>query len=150
MDLILFFLRVASALLLLLICGAIFVILWLDQRAIVRQLLSKRQIYGHLTRFERVHDEYVPLAESYPLRVRTTLGRAPTNHIIIDDHFASSDHAQIHLRDGQWWLEDRESRNGTHLNDDLIDSPVIITDGDLISIGSTHFRLTLIDTLPEI
>jgi pSer/pThr/pTyr-binding forkhead associated (FHA) protein len=46
-------------------------------------------------------------------------------------------------RSGQWWLEDRKSRNGTTLNKTTIDRAVVITNGDVIGIGSTYFRVDL-------
>ena len=61
----------------------------------------------------------------------------------MEDTFASSEHASITLRNGQWWLEDRNSRNGTLLNEEPVTVPVIVTEDDIISIGTHHFRLHL-------
>jgi pSer/pThr/pTyr-binding forkhead associated (FHA) protein len=47
------------------------------------------------------------------------------------------------LRNGVWWLEDRQSRNGTRLNGIEVEQPVIVTDSDIIHIGTKHFRLNL-------
>ena len=47
------------------------------------------------------------------------------------------------MRNGQWWLEDRASRNGTLLNGVPVQQPVIVTDGDVIGIGNYHFRLEM-------
>ncbi|MCA9893972.1 MAG: FHA domain-containing protein, partial [Anaerolineae bacterium] len=41
------------------------------------------------------------------------------------------------------WLEDRNSRNGTSLNGERIDGPIIITHGDVVGIGNFGFRLEL-------
>jgi pSer/pThr/pTyr-binding forkhead associated (FHA) protein len=90
-----------------------------------------------------VENRYIQTGEQFPLRPLTSIGRSPTNSIVITDNFASSEHALISLRDGRWWLEDRNSRNGTLLNEEPISGSVIITDGDIISIGTTHLRLTL-------
>jgi pSer/pThr/pTyr-binding forkhead associated (FHA) protein len=84
----------------------------------------------------------MPTGEVYPLRPLTSIGRSPTNSIVISDNFASSEHALISLKEGRWWLEDRNSRNGTVLNGEAISSPIIVTDGDIISIGNTHLKLT--------
>ena len=53
----------------------------------------------------------------FPLLAITSLGRAPTNTATLPDETTSLEHALIHLREGQWWLEDLDSRNGTRLND---------------------------------
>jgi len=81
--------------------------------------------------------------EEYPLLSLTSLGRAPTNTISINDTFASSEHALLAMRNGQWWIEDRRSRNGTLLNDIPVTEPMVIIHGDIIGIGSIKFRLEL-------
>ena len=85
----------------------------------------------------------VVTGETYPLLPLTSLGRSPTNTVPINDSFASSEHALVAFRNGQWWLEDRRSRNGTLLNDMPVTQPVVITDGDIIGIGKIKFRLEL-------
>lgn len=81
--------------------------------------------------------------ETYPLLPLTSLGRSPTNTIPISDSFASSEHALVAMRNGQWWIEDRKSRNGTLLNDLPVTEATVITHGDVISIGNMKFRLEL-------
>jgi hypothetical protein len=85
----------------------------------------------------------VPLEEgrTYPLHLVTTLGRSPTNLIVVPDSFASSEHARITSRRGQWWLADLDSRNGTTLNGLPVTSPVVLSPGDEIGIGRVTFRL---------
>jgi hypothetical protein len=85
----------------------------------------------------------VPLEEgrTYPLHIVTTLGRSPTNSIALPDSFASSEHARITFRRGQWWLADLDSRNGTTLNGMIITGPVVLSPGDEIGIGRVTFRL---------
>jgi pSer/pThr/pTyr-binding forkhead associated (FHA) protein len=47
------------------------------------------------------------------------------------------------MRNGQWWIEDRKSRNGTLLNDLPVTESMVITHGDIIGIGNMKFRLEL-------
>jgi len=75
----------------------------------------------------------------------TSLGRSPTNSVVVEDTFASGDHALIAMRGGRWWLEDRGSRNGTLLNDIPVHGPMILTHGDIIGIGAVKLRLELLD-----
>ncbi|MGV2436104.1 MAG UNVERIFIED_CONTAM: FHA domain-containing protein [Anaerolineae bacterium] len=60
-----------------------------------------------------------------------------------EDDYLSSNHAQLYLRDNIWWLEDLGSRNGTLLNNIEIKHAVIITHGDIISMGNIHLRIEL-------
>ena len=85
----------------------------------------------------------------YPLHEITTLGRSASNTIVINDDYASAQHARIVLEDGQWWLEDRTSRNGTRLNDVVIDQRARLSDSDVIGIGNFSYRLTLASHLSQ-
>ena len=53
----------------------------------------------------------------FPLLPVTRIGRAEHNTIVLEDAFVSAEHALLTRREGQWWLEDLNSRNGTLLND---------------------------------
>lgn len=139
----LFALRVLSAAALMAILTALFWILWRDYRSTLARSELNRRAYGKLTSLVAFDDVYMPLGDHHPLMPITSMGRGPTNDIVIEDSFASSEHAIITLRDGQWWLEDRSSRNGTMLNGERIEGSIIITDGDIISIGRINFRLDL-------
>lgn len=77
-----------------------------------------------------------------PLAGVVGLGRAADSALNIDDDYASTRHAQL-IRDeqGQWWLEDLASTNGTALNATLIHEPTQVQAGDTIRIGRTVMRL---------
>lgn len=122
---------------------ALFVIVWRDYASAAAQAEVNRRVYGQLIGLIRVDEMFAPTGETYPLRPLTSMGRSPTNNIVIPDTFASSEHTVISLKEGRWWLEDRNSRNGTVLNGEPIMTSIIVTDGDIISIGNTHFKLTL-------
>jgi FHA domain len=141
-DVMLFGLRLASVVFLLGMLAALFIVLWRDYRTAAVQAADSRRTYGQLVALLQIDDIYAPTGEAYPLRPLTSLGRSPTNSIVIDDNFASGEHATISLKEAHWWLEDRNSRNGTLLNGELIASAIIVTDGDIVSIGNTHLKLT--------
>jgi hypothetical protein len=142
-ELILFVLRVLSGLLLLSILAALFWVMWQGYRGTINQLQASRRSYGHLYLVEVIDGEHRETNQTYDLLPLTSLGRSPTNTIIIEDSFASSEHALLTLRNGQWWLEDRHSRNGTSLNGELISEPMVITNGDMIEVGNVCYRLEL-------
>jgi len=141
-DLLLLSLRFISAVILLSFMIALFVVMWRDFRSATTQVQASRRTYGRLVILAETADGYLQTNKTYPLLPLTSIGRAPTNTIMIEEQFASSEHAIIALRNGQWWLEDRNSRNGTLVNGEAATS-LIITDGDIISVGSTSLRLEL-------
>lgn len=71
----------------------------------------------------------------------TSIGRSAGNTIVLEDDFASLEHALIILRGDQWLLEDLGSRNGTLLNDVPIATTTVVVAGDVITIGRTSLKL---------
>jgi hypothetical protein len=142
-DFILLVLRVISGLLLIGILFALFILIWRDYRRASTKAESGKRIYGQLIAMREIDGQLLTTGEKYPLLPLTSLGRSPTNTIPVDDTFASGEHALVAMRNGQWWLEDRHSRNGTLLNDIPVIEPMVITHGDIISIGQVKFRLEL-------
>ncbi len=49
-----------------------------------------------------------------------TIGRAPTNQIVIKDERCSRNHVEVFLSAGQWTLRDLDSRNGTMVGNQRI------------------------------
>jgi len=143
LDELLLILRLFSAALLLAFLLLLAYILWRDLRAALQAMHYERRTYGHLLVLNKLGHDYLPSGQAYPLLPLTSIGRSPSNTIIIDQHYASSEHALIALRGGQWWLEDRNSRNGTLLNGDSVTQPTILSEGDIIGIGNVYLRLTL-------
>ena len=148
-DTLLFMLRVVSAVLLAAILFALFWVMWRDYRSAAREAAAPRRSYGRLVVLNEGDEVNAdasidPLThEVYPLLPLTSLGRSLTNEVRVDDSFASSEHALVALRGGRWWLEDRQSRNGTTLNGIPVTQPVVITHGDVIGIGNQRYRLEL-------
>ncbi len=138
-----FLLRLLAGLSLIGFLTILFAIIWRSMRQIDQQLAAARTARGYLImqRSDREGDDSA--TERYPLQAITTLGRSASNTIVVHDDFASAQHARIFLEDGQWWLEDQRSRNGTRLNDRTIEQRTILTDGDVIGIGKYSYRMTL-------
>ena len=66
-----------------------------------------------------------------------TIGRHPTNDVVIDIATVSAEHAVVEWVDGQHRLTDRGSRNGTFVNGQRI-SIAMLKDGDIIRIGDAR------------
>jgi hypothetical protein len=70
-----------------------------------------------------------------------TIGRAPDCEFIVTDDFASGRHARLFKRGSEWYAEDLDSRNGTFLGGERLDTPVRVAAGSDIKIGQTVIRL---------
>ena len=68
-----------------------------------------------------------------------TAGRHPESDIFLDDITVSRHHARFTRRDGQVWVSDENSLNGTYVNKTLIDGEVALRRGDEVQIGK--FRM---------
>jgi hypothetical protein len=79
-------------------------------------------------------------ARRTPLETVTTIGRAGDNTVSLDDPYASAHHALLLWREGQWWIEDLDSHNGTLVNGERITQATRLTPGDTLLIGETEFH----------
>ncbi len=139
---VLFGLRIGLAVLLYGFLAALFWMVWQDLRASARLSTARAQRLGRLVVLDSAAPELTTGA-SFPLLPVSSLGRAPTNTAHLPDETASLEHALLHLRDGQWWLEDLDSRNGTRLNDARIEQPTPILPGDVIGIGQVKLKIEI-------
>lgn len=68
-----------------------------------------------------------------------TLGREAINDVVLSDPEISRRHARLFVQDGQFFLEDLGSTNGTFLNGERIHGPMQLRDGDQIKVGDVVF-----------
>jgi pSer/pThr/pTyr-binding forkhead associated (FHA) protein len=78
---------------------------------------------------------------SLPLGSGLTIGRSGTSNLVLDDEFTSGRHAQIVPRDGQWYVEDLGSTNGTFVGRRRVEGPVRIEVGTPLRVGQTRMEL---------
>ena len=65
---------------------------------------------------------------------KTTIGRGPSNKIVIADNSLSTRHAEITNEGGQFTITDLESTNGIQVNGNPVDSSPL-ADGDRLMLG---------------
>lgn len=78
---------------------------------------------------------------TYPLADELTVGRAAGCQVTIDDTYASQIHARVFARDGQLFVEDLGSTNGTYLNRKKVQGPQVMRRGDRLQVGNTVMEL---------
>ena len=79
---------------------------------------------------------------SYDVADELTVGRAAGCQITLDDSYVSQLHARVFRRDGQVYVEDLGSTNGTYLNTRKVGGPTALRRGDALQIGRTVMELT--------
>ncbi|HJS06680.1 MAG TPA: FHA domain-containing protein, partial [Pirellulales bacterium] len=68
-----------------------------------------------------------------------TIGRAPTNQIILKDDRCSRTHAEVFMSQGKWIIRDLDSRNGTVIAGELVRGDRVLDPGDIVRIGQSQF-----------
>ncbi|MEZ4645892.1 MAG: FHA domain-containing protein [Chloroflexota bacterium] len=135
-------LRLFSAALLLAFLGAIAWSIYQDLRVTARAVARQAQVQGYLLVVASDVD-VPPVGTRLPLLPVTSIGRSPRNTVVLNNEYASGEHALLTWRGSQWWLEDLGSRNGTLLNEMALAETAVVSPGDIISIGGTQFKLEL-------
>ncbi len=95
---------------------------------------------GHLIVVDSGPSTVLP-GTSFALSPQTTIGRGPTNTIILPDTFISSEHTRMWLRNNVWYVQDAGSTNGTYLNNAPAHEALQAKVGDIVQIGFIRFKL---------
>jgi len=77
--------------------------------------------------------------EYYPIDENVSIGRSNKSSIIIKDPYISREHLRIVKDEGDYYLEDMESGNGTIVNGEKIMDVVRLKNGDRIKLGAVEF-----------
>jgi hypothetical protein len=79
---------------------------------------------------------------AFPVDGEGTLGRGGGCTVpLAFDTFVSQVHARVSERDGNLWIEDAGSTNGTMVNSTKIDHPVKLRRGDRVQVGDTVLQV---------
>lgn len=80
--------------------------------------------------------------QRFDLGTELTVGRAAGCGVSLpEDTFVSQLHARVFRRDGDLFVEDLGSTNGTFVNDHKVSAPVALRGGDRLKIGRTTMVL---------
>lgn len=142
LDITLLIIRIIIAITLYAFLGVMLIFVLRDIKTTSQHIDESQRVSGRLVVIE-CDGAATEAGQTYPMKRLTTLGRGPTNSIVLEDSFASIFHAQVVYRSGQWWIEDRQSHNGTLLNDIPITEAVVLSSGDIIGIGRTKLLVEL-------
>ncbi len=130
-GLVLLGLRILAAVALYAFLGGAFLLLWrtIKQEA---QAISSRQVTA-LTLL-------IQTPEELEKRINFTqgsvvIGRDPDCDCVVLHNTVSARHARLAFHHGQWWIDDLFSTNGTRLNDDPLQMPTVVVNGDKIKCG---------------
>lgn len=111
---------------------------------IVPEGRSFQQQAGPIARVVYVNPE--GMETDFTLSGRTTIGRHPSNKIRLNDREISKQHAVIERHNGDWFIRDQDSSNGTYLNNRRIQEAPL-RHGDELMLGS--MRLSFVEETPE-
>jgi len=126
---------------------AFLALLWIALALMARVLLrdiraASRDPAASLGRLVVVASSGQPAPGSvFALDAVTTLGRDLGSSVVVDDAYASSQHAVLTFRGRAWYVEDLGSTNGTHVNGAPVAGVAALAYGDEIRIGDVRLRL---------
>ena len=71
-----------------------------------------------------------------------TIGRAPTNRIVVHDEVCSRNHCEVFQDGTTWKIRDLQSRNGTLIGGEPVEGEAELKPGQVIEIGSCELAFT--------
>lgn len=139
---VLLILRVLMAASLYAFLGLALYLLWRDLQGQIKPAAS--YLPPALTLIRITDEEPAPLRFTAP---EIIIGRDPACDFVLEDSTVSAKHTRLSFRQGQWWVEDLRSTNGTYLNHEPITTSLVITSGDEIRCGQVALTITVGETL---
>lgn len=123
--------------------GLLWLALALMARALLRDLrAATRDPAAALGRLVVVASAGVPPPGAiFALDAVTTLGRDLGSSVVLDDPYASAQHAVLTFRGTAWYVEDLGSTNGTYVGGAPVAGIARVGYGDEIQIGDVRLRL---------
>ena len=69
------------------------------------------------------------------------IGRDPDCECVLSHGTVSARHARLAYHHSQWWVDDLLSTNGTKLNDEPLQMPTVVVNGDTIKCGQISLTI---------
>jgi pSer/pThr/pTyr-binding forkhead associated (FHA) protein len=138
-------LRIALVVLLYLIILQVVAVARRDLRQAARAPVDTRgprAVIGHLIVIDSGSTKLVP-GQRLEIEPITTIGRAPTNTIVLESTFVSTEHTRVIYRDRSLWVEDLGSRNGTLVDGKPVTQPVAVGVGTVLQVGDVRFKFAV-------
>ncbi len=125
---------------------AIIRMIYLDIRRTSKDKRTPKHETSYLEVITNPNKLYFKVEQSYPLENEVVIiGRGEDCTISIDDLYMSSQNTQLWLEDGEWYIADMGSTNGTYINGEKMeDEPLILDSGDKIRIGQVEFIIVIL------
>lgn len=121
-------------------------ILWQDLRGKTRVLGARQYPTLVLSRAGEAEEQ-----KQYRFtNAEVMVGRDPLSDLHLADRTISAQHARLSFHHGQWWVEDLRSTNGTFLNGEVVDEPLVITSGDQLRCGQVSFQVNIGEPEPAV
>jgi hypothetical protein len=70
-----------------------------------------------------------------------TIGRAGDSDLVVDDEFTSTHHAKLVVINGDWFIQDLDSTNGTLLDGKKVVTTIVVPMNTQVRVGQTSFEL---------
>lgn len=103
------------------------------------------ECFPHLLLHYKDGDQTVPLTNG----TSWTLGRDDDNAIVLKDKWASRNHAIIQIMEsGSFYLIDLGSLNGSFVNGRRVTIPIVLQNGDRITLGTAEMDLVCPEPIP--
>jgi pSer/pThr/pTyr-binding forkhead associated (FHA) protein len=80
--------------------------------------------------------------------VEYTVGSSPRSRVMLDSPSVARNHCRIHRENGQWWVVDLGSMDGTRVNGERIEAARLLQSGDDIRVGGYLLRLETGESAP--
>ena len=101
-----------------------------------------KPVVGHLIVVDSGSTELKP-GQRLDIEPITSIGRSPTNTIVLESTFVSTEHTRILYRDKSLWVEDMNSRNGTTVDQKPVTQAVAVSPGSILQVGDVRFKFAV-------
>lgn len=126
--------------------GVLYLFLWRALRIVMRDLREsprpparRRPTKARIVVVEPAQSG-LAVGTAFAVTNRATIGRHPDCTIAIDEPFLSAVHASFEARNGAWYVTDKESTNGTFVNDRQLSGTGYVEADDVLRFGRMEFQ----------